>query len=424
MAVKNIKDRVIVFPPEGKLIVSADIHGNKKDYLQIMEAYSKKIENNEDAYLLFLGDLIHGPKNIDCNKEQKSNYEDQSEFIIDHFRAMQEMFPERICTLLGNHEHGHCGGPHTQRYCSDEVTDLEQRIGENKTKEYIKFFSNLPLLAITSCGIVFSHGAPSPTVRNIEDVINVSYQMKKNIEVNEMYLVPILDLIWLRGSSDENCARFLKAVNLDSVQDNLVIYGHDIVEEGIAIEGPRHVILSTSFGLLDENKTYLEIDLSNRYTNTNSLKEKIEILKLWPNHKEINEEQFEFIKKAIKRKNYETAIFALSKAPDSYYKFQLLGECYLNRYPERNLDNLNKALGYFYNSLKEDHSQDRTHLLLANTHEVIAEIYHYKKDYTLAKENFRDAITHFRNANTYNPKNNTTYNHAKNRIELKLSLLS
>ena len=61
MVIKNLNNRVVVFPNKGNLLVCSDLHGNKEDYLQMLNLFESELKNLEETYLLFLGDLIHGP---------------------------------------------------------------------------------------------------------------------------------------------------------------------------------------------------------------------------------------------------------------------------------------------------------------------------------------------------------------------------
>ena len=46
------------YPDRGRLLVAADLHGNLRDFLSIVARFEGM---GDDAHLLFLGDLLHGP---------------------------------------------------------------------------------------------------------------------------------------------------------------------------------------------------------------------------------------------------------------------------------------------------------------------------------------------------------------------------
>ena len=99
MSVQNINDRVLVFPEKGKLLVSSDLHGNKSDYLRMLSKWADSQDAGNETYLLFLGDLVHGPAHPDQMTRLQYNHDD-SEFIVDHLMAMQKLHPGKFFSLL------------------------------------------------------------------------------------------------------------------------------------------------------------------------------------------------------------------------------------------------------------------------------------------------------------------------------------
>jgi hypothetical protein len=60
------------------------------------------------------------------------------------------------------------------------------------------------------------------------------------------------------------------------------IYGHDVIPEGFEIIGDEQMVVSTSFGLFDSNKTYVSLDLGAKYRVVHDLRIGHEILPLYP----------------------------------------------------------------------------------------------------------------------------------------------
>ena len=50
--------KLVRYPDRGRLLVAADLHGNLRDFLSIVARFEGM---GDDAHLLFLGDLLHGP---------------------------------------------------------------------------------------------------------------------------------------------------------------------------------------------------------------------------------------------------------------------------------------------------------------------------------------------------------------------------
>ena len=84
-----------------------------------------------DAHLLFTGDLIHGPhiEPEDWPDFLGEYYRDQSGEVMIAYAGLAAQYPGRVHALLGNHEHGHIGGPHTAKFAADEVALLEHILG-------------------------------------------------------------------------------------------------------------------------------------------------------------------------------------------------------------------------------------------------------------------------------------------------------
>lgn len=74
----------------------------------------------------------------------------------------------------------------------------------------------------------------------------------------------------------EESAAFLQALG-----GTVALFGHDVVREGYAREADDQLCFSTSFGLLDERKVYVELDLSAHYPNVHALRDGVEIKPLW-----------------------------------------------------------------------------------------------------------------------------------------------
>ena len=91
---------------------------------------------------------------------------------------------------------------------------------------------------------------------------------------------PLGALLWARGCDDDDALALLKVVTGRS--EGVVIHGHDVVRSGHYKEGRHHMVVSTSFALVDDAKTYVRVELSGRYRDTSELREGIEILPLCP----------------------------------------------------------------------------------------------------------------------------------------------
>ena len=121
------------------------------------------------------------------------------------------------------------------------------------------------------------HGAPSADIRSraqLEDLVIDAY---RDFDIELFMQVPILgSLLWSRMATREQSKRFLNALN-----GTFALYGHDVVREGFERVGDDQLCFSTSFGLYDERKVFVSLDLAAKYRNVHALREGSEILPLY-----------------------------------------------------------------------------------------------------------------------------------------------
>lgn len=273
--------RLLRLPDHGRLLVCTDLQGCLRDYHRMVELFEQAREAaGGDAHVLFTGDLIHGPQ---IPKDEWPDflgewYWDQSAELVDEFVALNEKYPGHVHALLGNHEHGHIGGPHTAKFAVDEVALLEYTIGPEHSRRLAEVFNTFALAAVAPCGIVFTHGAPAAEIESIAEVeaVNVNeFECESPLDILQ---VPVIGpILWARSAGRDIARQFLRAMG-----GRLSIYGHDVVPSGFERIGDEQMIVSTSFGVFDTNKVYLDLDLARSYTSVHDLQVGREILPLYP----------------------------------------------------------------------------------------------------------------------------------------------
>ena len=411
MSVQNINDRVLVFPEKGKLLVSSDLHGNKSDYLRMLSKWADSQDAGNETYLLFLGDLVHGPAHPDQMTRLQYNHDD-SEFIVDHLMAMQKLHPGKFFSLLGNHEHGHVGGPDTSKFHTSEVDALERKVGSVKAAKYRDLFNKFPLVGLTSTGLIFTHGAGSTTTDSLSEIVNADYNVGGN-NVDSMYGQKVLDMLWRRGASDQEALDFMSVLGEDN---SVLVYGHDIVIEGFDREGDNSLCLSTSFGLKNENKTYMEIDLSKKFGTSHDIKEGTELKKLWENVNIVDPMHYEFAKKAIENGLEGTALYALMKAPGSAVKDYLLGRIMTD---SSDLREINRAVIHLKRAVTEEPGMVDAHMFLAKAYLKQGDSLNGAKQICA----YSRALSHCREVSTLSPENGIIAGYMERELSGKLSRL-
>ncbi|HMG53375.1 MAG TPA: metallophosphoesterase, partial [Kofleriaceae bacterium] len=252
--------RVLRLPDRGRLLVCTDLQGCMRDFERFVRIFEQALLDHQgDAHVLFTGDLIHGP-HIDPEDWPDflgEYYRDASGELMIAYAELAARYPGRVHALLGNHEHGHIGGPHTAKFAADEVALLEQILGPAATARMRAIIQTCALAAVARCGAVFTHGAPAAQIDSIADLELADLSGAHYASPLDVLDTPVVGkILWARSATDAEARRFLRAMN-----GTIAIYGHDVIPEGYETSGDCQMVVSTSFGLFDSNKIYISLDL-------------------------------------------------------------------------------------------------------------------------------------------------------------------
>jgi Calcineurin-like phosphoesterase len=273
--------RVLRLPDHGRLLVCTDLQGCLRDFQRFVQIFEQAlVEHHGDAHVLFTGDLIHGP-HIDPEDWPDflgEYYRDASGEVMMSFAELAARYPGRVHALLGNHEHGHIGGPHTAKFAADEVALLEQILGPAATARMRSIIQTFSLAAVTRCGAVFTHGAPAAQIDSIAELEAADLSGAHYASPLDVLDTPVVGkILWARSATEAEARRFLRALN-----GTISIYGHDVIPEGYEVNGDTQMVVSTSFGLFDANKVYVSLDLGAKYRIIHDLRVGHEVLPLYP----------------------------------------------------------------------------------------------------------------------------------------------
>ena len=273
--------RVLRLPDHGRLLVCTDLQGCMRDYLRTVELFEHMLhEQAGNAHLLFTGDLIHGPhiEPEDWPDFLGEYYRDASGELMIAFSELASRYPGRVHALLGNHEHGHIGGPHTAKFAADEVALLEHILGPSGSARMRGIIHTFSLAAVTKCGAVFTHAAPAAQCESVADLEAADLSGRDLMSPLDVLDTPIVGkILWARSASEVEARRFCKAMNAA-----FCIYGHDVIPEGFEKVGHEQIVVSTSFGVFDSNKMYVSLDLAAKYKSVHELRIGHELLPLYP----------------------------------------------------------------------------------------------------------------------------------------------
>jgi hypothetical protein len=252
-----------------------------RDFERMVAIFEQALIDYEgDAHLIFTGDLIHGPhiEPEDWPDFLGEYYRDASGEVMIAYAGLAAQYPGKVHALLGNHEHGHIGGPHTAKFAADEVALLEQILGPSGTARLRTIIHTFALAAVSPCGAVFTHGAPAAQIDSLGELEDVDLSGAGYASPLEVLDTPILGrILWARSATEAEARRFLRATG-----GTICIYGHDVIPEGFECVGDEQIVVSTSFGLSDSNKIYVSLDLATRYRSVRDLRIGHELLPLYP----------------------------------------------------------------------------------------------------------------------------------------------
>lgn len=273
-----MSSRVLRLPARGRLLVSSDLQGNLGDF-RALERHFRAAP--EGTVLVITGDLVHGPDEDtlrDWPAALGTPYRDESFALVEAFLELQAEFPGQVHCLMGNHDHAHVGGPVTAKFHEDEAAALEATLDATQVAQLKEAIRQFPLVAVAPCGVALVHAAPSADLSGPEDLEQVAIEGYRELSFVDFLDVPVMGpLLWSRMATDAEAERFVMALGAE-----VAVFGHDIVREGWAKDGPRQLCLSTSFGLFDEHKTYLELDLAGHYASTDDFHVGQELKPLYP----------------------------------------------------------------------------------------------------------------------------------------------
>lgn len=270
--------RVLRLPSRGRLLISTDLQGNLTDFRQLERHLEAA---GDDAVLVLTGDLVHGPDEDTQARWPEhlgTPYRDESPALVEALLAAQARAPGRVWCLLGNHDHAHVGGPATAKFHPDERYALEQRLDAAGVERLRRAVRTFPLVAAAPCGVVLCHAAPSAAIDGPHDFEHLVLEGYDEMGFAEFLSVPVLGpLLWSRLATEAEAERFVRALG-----GEVAVYGHDVVREGYAKDGQRQLCVSTSFGLLDADKVYVEVDLAGKYRSVHDFREGVELKRLYP----------------------------------------------------------------------------------------------------------------------------------------------
>jgi 3',5'-cyclic AMP phosphodiesterase CpdA len=261
------------------LLVSTDVHGNLEDFERLAAIFADERAREPETHWVILGDVVHAPDRVAQESQPELyGYADGSARIVDRILALESAAPGRVHFVLGNHDHGHVGGPHTQKFFTDEVVALEETMSEAERRRMRELFGRALLAVAAPCGVLMTHGSPDASLERLSDLDDVPLELAKMSAAQARMLRSLLTSY---GQTDAECATMLANVSRTAGLDlRVVVHGHDRDEKGFFREGTNQVC-PVIFGAPREAKRYVRLELGGRYESAEGLRDGVEIRRLY-----------------------------------------------------------------------------------------------------------------------------------------------
>ncbi len=286
---------------KGRVMVVTDVHGNWRDYEQIMRTFDALRKKGEADMLVFTGDLVHG----------YPGYKDESKRVIDDLikrRANQD--GSGVVALLGNHDMVHIYHIGLSKGLLEFTSSFEKAIKENRGR-YIDFFESMPFAALTSGGVLLNHAGASEIIGSgrVRDYgFNFGYFVTWPHEEILVELAKLAAEQGLPSHTDRfNAALgrifqqkkrgkflwdflmnknereygpeyhsfvpgFLSFMGTAHEPLTVMVNGHIEVPSGVEVVNPQQLRLSSSYGARsDVSKTFLLFDAAKKYPDAKAL---------------------------------------------------------------------------------------------------------------------------------------------------------
>ena len=227
---------------------------------------------------MLLGDVVHAPDAASrAEAPALYDYDDGSMAIVDGVLAQQRAAPGRVHFVLGNHDHGHVGGPHPRKFHADEVEALEATLTAAELGRMHALFAGALLAVVAPCGALLTHGSPDASLERLDqlDVDTVSLDA-----LDGRQRTTLRALLTAYGQTDDVAQAMLASVSRHGGWNlRVVIHGHDRDEAGFFYEGATQVC-PVIFGAPRAEKRYVVLDLGARYEAAAALRDGAEIRRL------------------------------------------------------------------------------------------------------------------------------------------------
>lgn len=136
----------------GTAMIVSDLHGDRDAFDRILARFRTLYAEGRAQRLILLGDLIHA--------YGSPQDDDSLSMVLDLIKLQQELGPDTVIMLLGNHELPHIYSMLLSKGNLDFTPRFEHAMGKHRGR-VLNFFDSLPFYIRTAAGVLLSHAGPA-----------------------------------------------------------------------------------------------------------------------------------------------------------------------------------------------------------------------------------------------------------------------
>ncbi|MCF7955084.1 MAG: metallophosphoesterase [Phycisphaerae bacterium] len=242
---------IIELPPKGRLIITGDLHGHKKNFKRIT-AFAD-LASNPDTYVIFQ-EILHGG-------EEDPHGGCLSFVLFFDILRLKLKFPDQVHLIMGNHDTAIVTDSNVMKDGKEMneafKTSLRKRFKEDfeEVNEAIReYLLSQPIAAKTTSGIWVSHSIPADRyISNFDHEVFDRELFPDDLLRGE----PAYLLTWGRKHSQEKLDEFAKALGVKTF-----ILGHQKQDTGFNKAGDNLIILTSEHN----HGCLIAFDIEKQYT--------------------------------------------------------------------------------------------------------------------------------------------------------------
>ena len=251
LSTKFRRGNIIQLPDTGRLIVTGDLHGHRKNLEKIIALAD--LENNPDTHIIFQ-EILHGGK--------QDEYGGCISFmLLFDILKMQLRFPDQVHLIMGNHDTAFItnsevmkGGKEMNEPFNRAIKHCFKEECESVKSALKQYLLSQPLAVKTVNKLWISHSLPA---NRFADDFDMSI-FERKIEMEDLKRPkPVYTLTWGRSHSKETLTKLA-----EKFEASAFILGHQPAENGFRVEFPNTIIITTEHN----HGCLLSLDMSKSYT--------------------------------------------------------------------------------------------------------------------------------------------------------------